>query len=626
VTITQSGQTVPVAVTNTIDRVYGTLTIAKALTDPAGVVDPARTFDIGYSCRYGNDDPVTGSLPLAPGASDTRTRLPIGSVCTVTEDPATLIDPPDRTQPSYVWLPESYDPGQIVTVTTDTPEPKVTVTNTVDHLTGSFGVSKTVDGTGKADGYVPGTPFEFDWTCSWPGGGDSGSFFLADGESWPGPAGTIPALATCTVTEGDIPPAGPDFGWSGPQFVISRLPEADRTANRSVTFTIPNTAGGPLEISATNTISRELGSVTVSKALTGETAGLASDAPAFQVTLGCGDAGTYELAVPAGGSASQQGIPIGVTCTVSESAPTGGLVDDSYAWGATTITPASVTVGGPDVPVTVSNDIVRVLAPVGLLKTLTGPQGIVPADAAFAGTWSCRYAGSEVAYGDWTRTAGEQDELAPAVPVTSTCTATEPLPTAPSLDPSYRFQPAVITDTTVTAGGANMITVPNTLVRDTGSVAVTKVVTGATAGYTGGQDPNFTGRGVCSVAGQPTVPPIQRAVAVANGQTLTITDVPFGWTCNAQEDSPGADLLADGSYAWGASSVDPATFTLPGDQPSITITATNPIVRAYGQLQIVKTVTDPDGVVQPGVGFAGSYSCVHGHEPAAAGRWSGGGR
>ena len=176
VTITQSGQTVPVAVTNTIDRVYGTLTIAKALTDPAGVVDPARTFDIGYSCRYGNDDPVTGSLPLAPGASDTRTRLPIGSVCTVTEDPATLIDPPDRTQPSYVWLPESYDPGQIVTVTTDAPEPKVTVTNTVDHLTGSFGVSKAVDGTGKADGYVAGTPFEFDWTCSWPGDGDSGSF------------------------------------------------------------------------------------------------------------------------------------------------------------------------------------------------------------------------------------------------------------------------------------------------------------------------------------------------------------------------------------------------------------------------------------------------------------------
>ena len=94
VTITSANQVVAVTVTNTVQRVRGQLTITKAGITPSGVVDPARTFAIGYSCVYGNDVPIAGVVNLLPGASQTVGPFLLNSNCTVTEDPATLTAPP----------------------------------------------------------------------------------------------------------------------------------------------------------------------------------------------------------------------------------------------------------------------------------------------------------------------------------------------------------------------------------------------------------------------------------------------------------------------------------------------------------------------------------------------------
>ena len=80
----------------------------------------------------------------------------LNSTCTVTEDPATLTAPPSATDPSWVWLPVTYQPAQQVVVTSSTTPVSVTATNTIQQLTGSFNVTKAVVGAGKAGGYTPG--------------------------------------------------------------------------------------------------------------------------------------------------------------------------------------------------------------------------------------------------------------------------------------------------------------------------------------------------------------------------------------------------------------------------------------------------------------------------------------
>ena len=60
VTVTSSGQVVAVTMTNTVVRVSGQLTIAKAAITPGDVVDPARQYAVTYSCVYGNDPAGSG--------------------------------------------------------------------------------------------------------------------------------------------------------------------------------------------------------------------------------------------------------------------------------------------------------------------------------------------------------------------------------------------------------------------------------------------------------------------------------------------------------------------------------------------------------------------------------------
>ena len=185
--------------------------------------------------------------------------------------------------------------------------------------------------------------------------------------------------------------------------------------------------------------------MTVTKTVTGETAGLAPDAPPFHVHLDCGDGGIFELDVPADGSATQGNIPAGSECTATEAEPTGGLVDDSYAWGETTYTTQPVTVVvGETATIGITNPIVRVTAPVRLVKTYTGPQGVVdpiPEDRTYPVTWTCTYGGEVVAGPTLENIVADPNGIvvADAVPINSVCTAIEGDLGMPSDDPAFRW-------------------------------------------------------------------------------------------------------------------------------------------------------------------------------------------
>ena len=96
------------------------------------------------------------------------------------------------------------------------------------------------------------------------------------------------------------------------------------------------------------------------------------------VQLNCGPGQLYAVAVPANGSATQDGIPVGSQCTATESARSDGLVDASYAWASPSFDPADATVTvALDAPqtITVTNPILRVTAPVQLVKQFSGAPG-----------------------------------------------------------------------------------------------------------------------------------------------------------------------------------------------------------------------------------------------------------
>ena len=618
VTVTTAGEVVTVTVTNTVVRVTGALTISKTLVDPEGVVDPARTFAIDYVCIHRQDAPVAGSVSLAAGGSTTVEGLLLESRCVVVEDPATLQTPPDPADASWVWLPVTYDPDPpVVVVDSATTTASVTVVNSVRQLTGQFAVTKVVVGEGKAGGY-DGEEFAFNVTCT---PGESTDFTLVDGASFD--SGTQVAGASCTLTELSVPPTSPEFGWDPVSFTINGVPAG---TGDSVTFEVPESPpeGDPLQINVINPITLRFGSITVTKTVTGETAGLDPGAPPFAVLIDCDPGRIYLLLVPANGSATQDGIPGGSTCTAAEATPTGGLVDESYAWDAPIYDPADATVTVPvdgTATIGVQNPIVRVTAPVHLVKTFTGPQDVVDPARTYPVSWSCTYAGAVVVSGDENIVADPNGIIvADDVPVTSECTATEGDLGTPSEDPAYRWEEPVITGTTVTLGGQNTMTVANTVAHDNGQVIVQKQVIGETDGYIGTGEA-FTLHGQCSVPGT-DIPVRIRDGSIADQGEVVVEPVSIGWTCFGVEDTPTQDLLADASYSWGEPILTPSDpFVLTLEDPELVFLVQNPIVRVTSSLTIVKVIDDPFGAVDTGATFTGSYSCVHDPDEPIEGTW-----
>ena len=368
VVIANSTTPVSVTVTNTINRVRGAFTITKVVEDPDGVVASARSFTGTYSCQYLNDQAVTGSWNLQNGAIVTVDSILLGSVCEVKEDDSALTAPPSAIDPSFVWA--GVPAPQSVTIASSTTKPGVTVTNVVTRLSGTLGVTKIVAGDGKVGGYVPASTFPFDYTCA-PALGlpVSGSFSLADGAAWPGRS--VPAGAICTVTEGANPATtGPDYNWGGVVFSGAAMSQDGRSA----TFTMP-LAGTPVQITATNTITRTTGSIVVTKQVTGETDGLLTGTN-FEIALVCSDQVARSAQVANGQAHTFTGIPANVTCTASETTPTAPLLNASFAWGTPTYSP--LTAVGVDGSITVINPITRLRSPSAptIVKSVVGGPSV----------------------------------------------------------------------------------------------------------------------------------------------------------------------------------------------------------------------------------------------------------
>ena len=94
---------------------------------------------------------------------------------------------------------------------------------------------------------------------------------------------------------------------------------------------VKNDASNVVAVVLTNPIHRVLGGFTVTKHVTGETAGYVAGST-FTVSYTCSDGTVGTLTLKDGQTKGVTGLPLLTTCTLSET-PKPATKDASYAWG-----------------------------------------------------------------------------------------------------------------------------------------------------------------------------------------------------------------------------------------------------------------------------------------------------
>lgn len=633
VTITSKGQVAAVTVTNHVRRVYGSLSISKIVTPLDGLDGSGVGFSGTWSCAYGATTYSGTWSRTGAGAAtltgDDPTQIPLTSRCTVTENAPNR--DPSLTDSSYNWGGVTITGP--VTLTAAAPEGHVDVTNTIVRSTGAFTVAKIVTG-GEAGTAFEDDDFTFQYRCSpLTGPAITGTLTARAGGTAVLPSGvTIPLGSTCTVSETGVADPIDPYRWGDPTYQVG----TSSPTTEPPTFVVTS-ATLPIAVRVTNPLEEVFVPVTVTKRVTGATSGYTGTTFTGygRCTSPDGTTRIYGPATLARDESITEGVLLGSTnCMIVESPPGAGegLLDDSYAWGPASTDPPSLDVTDPngDYQAEVINPITRVHGQISLIKVLHDPDAVVDPTRTYSGTWTCSRTGDPDVSGTWT-VDGPGPATLDGVPddgilLGSTCTATEGAlgaPPAANGDPSYSWGDATFGSGTVTSEHAGAMTVTNTVNRTVGDVDVTKTVTGETLGYVGTGEA-FTVDYRCTPP-TGTASPLTGTATVGDGQTRTLASgIPSGWSCTADEHPPGRDLLRNASYAWGVPTVTGPVTVAAGETVSISVT--NPVIRNYGALAVVKVIGADQDAVTPDATFSGTYSCVYGQgdpdEATFEGTWS----
>ena len=509
--VTIVDDTSEVTLTNT--RLAGSLVVNKvAPGDPDGT-NPI--FTIAVNCTNGFSDEVTLDLSDDGAAAELVGPIPSGVTCTVTE-PTT----PDG------WSRVGIEPTSVVIGTAPATPVSVTVTNERDL--GTIAVEKVVEG--DPAGSDPTASIRVD--C--PGTIYDQTLTVPPGETVE--TGQIPTLLECAISEPNPPP-----GWD-----VTIDPD-----------TVVVQDGTPVQVTVTNT--RQTGELVVTKVIVGAVAGASTT---FPIAVNC-DADAYDeafnLTVPGGAtevSSAPLEIPVGVTCTVTESPVPNG-------WGLTSITPNNgvVTIVDDTSEVTLTNT--RASGGIVVNKVAPGdPDGTNP---IFTIAVNCTNGFSDEVTLDLSDD-GAAAELVGPIPSGVTCTVTEP--TTPDGWSRVGIEP---TSVVIGTAPATPVSVTVTNERDLGTIAVEKVVEGDPAG----SDPTASIRVDCpgTIYDQTlTVPP---------GETVETGQIPTLLECAISEPNPppGWDVT-----------IDPDTVVVQDGTP-VQVTVTN--TRQTGEITVVKRLSGP---------------------------------
>ena len=565
-----------VTLSNTADiaKAPGTFQVTKSVIGPeaaAGARD--KDFAFTYTCSDGQSGQVSAKGDGT--AVQAGVTFPQGTTCTVKEDAESArLDGYTLTAPAE----------QTVTIR-DPAEPVATAafTNSYNRDTGAFSIAKSVQGgpEGAANG-----SYSFTYTCD---GGVQGTLTVpGDGTAVSSPR--IPTGVSCAIAE-DAASAAKD-GYS----VASAL------SQDSVTITKDQTVA----VTATNTYTRDTGTFSITKSVTGDYAPQAGEAVKVGYTCNDPEATQGTLDVPMDGTAvGGPALPTGTVCTLSEDAASaqreGYAVSTAYS--ATTATIAKDQVA----EVSVTNTYTRQTGGFSVSKTVEGDGAqLAPAEFTFEYTCTDKVTGKAGSPRQVMVKAGETAHVGD-VP-TGSCTLTEKDASAKgtSLSTTLAVGGEPVRDGKATfdvlGGDAAAVSVSavNTYTLDRGTFTVSKKVEGDSAETH--KNAAFTFEYSCSsdvegeVSGELT--------ARGDGATASGPALPVGATCSVSEKTSSAQV---NGYDVKTPEAQSATIT----EKDAALSFTNTYTRQTGSFSVLKTVT---GAQAGDKQFAFSYTCTDGTE------------
>lgn len=485
ISVTSPGAGSSMVCTFTNSPLVGSLQISKIVT--GGGVLPTTPFAIGYNCGTG----FTGTVNVTTATPVTVNNIPNGRSCTVSEDTAQLTQS-KLIDASFSWLTTGSGvvaPSGAQVIATNTTK-SFSVTNATTRNYGTLQITKKLASGFSTSMLTPGAGFSGTWSCAYPTGTvvASGTWTVtgvgtASLTATTGSLSTIPLTSVCSVTENTPSNSlflDPSYSW--------KTPTID-----PATATVA--AGAPASFTVTNTPQQNFGTLQITKTIGG--AGGVASGTTFSGSYDCGTgfSGPFSGLTPTA-PVTIPNIPVGRSCTVTETTPTGGLVDSSYAWDVTgTVNPAAVTIAnGQTATLNITNKTKRVYGALTVTKQLAGVAPLL-LSGTFSGTWSCDYptGTSDDTNGTWSITyttgiAGVTTYTGPVtqIPLTSSCVVTENAPSnsifGPA-NPSYSWKAPVIAPTNATVSSAQTpvaFTVTNSAQRT--SLTLVKIVSSPNGG------------------------------------------------------------------------------------------------------------------------------------------------
>ena len=302
-------QVAEVSVTNTYTRQTGGFSVSKTVEGDGAQLAPAE-FTFEYTCT----DKVTGKagsprqVMVKAGETAHVGDVPTGS-CTLTEKDASAKGTSLSTTLAVGGEPVRNGKATFDVLGGDATAVSVSAVNTYTLDRGTFTVSKKVEGD-SAETHKN-AAFTFEYSCSSDVEGEVSGELTArgDGATASGPA--LPVGATCSVSEktSSAQVNGYDV----------KTPEA-----QSATITEKDAA-----LSFTNTYTRQTGSFSVLKMVTGAQAG--DKQFAFSYTCTDGTEGTLKAKAD-GEAVAGPRVPTGTQCTVTENSQSAAI--DGYTLAA----------------------------------------------------------------------------------------------------------------------------------------------------------------------------------------------------------------------------------------------------------------------------------------------------
>lgn len=305
------------------------LSLIKVLSGEAvGDVPADAEFPVTVAWTDTSDEAQSRELMInANTPTPLGVELPAGTVVTIAEGTRPAID-------TVVWGPIAIS-GENITDNGDGSAELVisdqqgdvtlvSVNNEATWAPGAFSLAKQVEGVLLEDGEVPAT---FDVLATWFEAGDEGLIERTETITVPNDGTPVdfgrdlPAFTEITLSE-IVPDATDRFTWATPTWIGDEY----LVVNEDGTATITIQPAGDHELGLTNTAEAILGSLELTKTVSGSGAGVVSKNTQFKVTAEwvdlLGEKQTRELEVSPAKPLVIEGLPYGTEVTLTEASAT----------------------------------------------------------------------------------------------------------------------------------------------------------------------------------------------------------------------------------------------------------------------------------------------------------------